>query len=239
MLAVQAEYPFCKQVRFNADNQTFIMGSKMKRINLKFPQLVSLAAVAGILISSCGVQMPQIEQTSQPSAVPQSETKTETKSESDSKTDSSNYEKNIIGEWYGEMTYESGSTSVVLKSTDEYFKNNKSNSSFEISVSEDGVTINYAGTATGEWAINDDKLITTIVDLKSSITSISQGGITMTPEAAYQEGIDLGAFPKLEDLIPQGTTESQEIVSITDSKLKLKIEIEEGKEPILVTSRKQ
>ena len=91
------------------------MDEKMKRINLKFPHIASLAAVGCILISSCSVQMPTSEQTDKPSsAAPVQQTEIEPDTTDKSETDSSNYEKKIIGEWYGEMTYESGSTSVVI-----------------------------------------------------------------------------------------------------------------------------
>ncbi|MBR8840691.1 MAG: hypothetical protein DSM106950_43635 [Stigonema ocellatum SAG 48.90 = DSM 106950] len=133
------------------------------------------------------------------------------------------YNELILGRWYGEPAFTEQDVTITLKGTKEYFPNKTYNTEGSLSISgiHEGknITMNYNILMTGTWLITNQSLTETIVDVKSSIDSVSADGITYSSERIPEEVIN--SLPKLENFIAKGTSSSSRIISLTSSELKV------------------
>lgn len=135
--------------------------------------------------------------------------------------------------WDGEQAFTEQDSTITYKLTTEYFPNQTANTegSFSVSGIHEGekITINYnIINMTETWLITNQSLLTeTIVDVKSSIDSVSVDGITYSSERIPEEAIN--SIPKLEEFIAKGTSSSSKIISLTSSELKVEERLNDGK----------
>ncbi len=142
-----------------------------------------------------------------------------------------NYNELILGRWYGEPAFTEQDMTIALKGTTEYFPNKTYNTEGSLSISGihegQNITINYNIFMTGTWLITNQSLTETIVDVKSSIDSVSVDGITYSSERIPEEAIN--SFPIPENFIAKGTSSSSKIISLTSSELKVEERVNDGK----------
>ncbi|MDJ0697032.1 hypothetical protein [Mastigocoleus sp. MO_188.B34] len=132
----------------------------------------------------------------------------------------------ILGKWYTEQTIEKEGTKVFFKGNFEYFPNKSSRYEGELSISGnqnfDGsfvnISVDYYVTGTQEWLMNDQKLISKEIDLKSDVRRFEVNGreipISQIPPDKLEQ-------IKAENLIPKGLSNSERIISLTSSKMEL------------------
>lgn len=143
------------------------------------------------------------------------------------------FDEQILGRWYGEYTYtdQKQNRTFSYKVTSEYFPNKRSNTDYEVSgtvtYEQKDRTITYNLQTTGTWLINKQDLTETTDDIKSSLKSITEDGITRDREKIPDEVIN--NLQKLEDLIPRGISSSRKILSLTPCQLKLEESLEDQK----------
>lgn len=146
-------------------------------------------------------------------------------------------EKKIIGKWYFERSYDVPSNSPSIKvtrrevSVSEYFPNGSSVLSRRVFMSqsnseqnasprliETAVDINFSR----EWMIKDDKIISKIIDVKTTPVYLKRDGVLANGEdtKAFFE-----KFKKPEDVIPKGQTVQVKIILLEKDKYIFEAEI--------------
>lgn len=136
------------------------------------------------------------------------------------------YSELILGKWYIEQPIEQLDVKIDFKGNIEYFPNKSTTSEGEFLLSRNAnvngrfvkLVIAYNFTSTGEWSIHNNKVISKTTDTKSRIDKIEVNGIE-TDKDKIPEDV-LNRF-KIENLLPQGISSSDRIISISESKMEL------------------
>jgi hypothetical protein len=201
-----------------------VMGFQMKTTHKFFHTVFTGSLI--LLTSSC---IPRLIQPEPPIPSP-----------SVSITPTPNRSEQILGKWYGEQTSEDEDGTDVIKGTTEYFPTKSYNFDGEVSssatVEGKKVSINYIVFFTGEWEIHNSDLIEKIVDVKTSLKSISIDGVTVDAEKIPED--EIKDLPKPEDFIPKGVSDSSKILSLTSSELKVETRDSKGKVDVTVYQKR-
>ncbi len=139
-------------------------------------------------------------------------------------------EKQILGRWYFESTYEIPQSSPSRKvsrrevSVSEYFPNGGSVLNRRVFFRQENTDQNGAPrlieTATDivisrEWMIKDDKVISKIIDVKTTPIYLKRDGV-LASDADMKAFF--GGFKKPEDVIPKGQTVQVKIIALDKDK---------------------
>ena len=132
-------------------------------------------------------------------------------------------DKNFIGRWYTKYSYPVKDGKMLVEGTTEYFQNNKYNFVGKFGVYEEielkSLYYEYSVNLSGDWR-STDKLTFSVGSIRSQIKKIILNNIELSERGASRI---LGRpFPKLEELIQEGASDSHEIVSIKKEKIVLK-----------------
>ena len=160
----------------------------------------------------------------------------------------SSFEKQIIGRWHFERTYDVPQNNPSIKvsrrevSVSEYFPNGGSVLNRRIFMTQTSTDQNVSPRVietaadiniSREWMIKDDKIISKIIDVKTTPVYLKRDGV-LASEADMKALFD--RFKKPEDVIPKGQTVQVKIISLDKDKFVFEFE-ENGKVEIVSAAK--
>jgi serine/threonine protein kinase len=129
-------------------------------------------------------------------------------------------DKKILGIWYLENRCPTSDGTIESKGTIEFFRNNSFTHVGEVILSGskngDDFSMTWETSFTGEWNLDDDILVSKLVDLKSQLIHLTVNNEKIDVSQIDQRKIDL---PRLENFIPKGSSEEETILELSDSKM--------------------
>ncbi|BAY21088.1 hypothetical protein NIES2100_08330 [Calothrix sp. NIES-2100] len=140
-------------------------------------------------------------------------------------TGSSSQKDNLLGIWYSQESCPDSDYVMTVRGTTEYLRNESSNFVGEIIISgeddeQQKVEITYDVVSSGEWVLEQNKLVEKIVDLKSNKKFIKVGAIQV--DLNQIDPKELEDLPQIEDLIPKGLSTEYTVVVLDSSKMTLR-----------------
>jgi len=140
-------------------------------------------------------------------------------------------ENKMYGVWQADETLTVDYGKVSIKGDTEYLRNKTSTFTGEITLHYDvpngSIEISYSVTETGEWQIDNDKILTEkVIDYKGSITSVKVNGQEIDQSELEEE---FRNQLKLENIFPKGLSTESTILEISDKKMRTESKDEDGK----------
>jgi len=133
-------------------------------------------------------------------------------------------EDQLVGIWHAETQEQTPDGLVLTLGTTEYLSNGTSNTVGEMILIyyEEGeeVILTYSLMMSEEWEVKKDSLFEKVVDIKSIPLSLQVG--TSKIDLATVDQRVMANLPKIEDIIPKGTSRESTIVQITEKRLAVK-----------------
>jgi hypothetical protein len=135
----------------------------------------------------------------------------------------------LLGIWYSEASCSEGGYAMTILGTSEYLRNRGINYVGEMSLlgkyNGNNVQVTYSIQTTGEWMLEEDKLIEKMVDIRSYPKSVKIDAVEFDlQQLQEQDPTLLDNFPKIEHYIPKGGSSESTILSINESTMKVRSE---------------
>lgn len=143
------------------------------------------------------------------------------------------HDNRYIGIWFSEYSYPYAGGKVSVKGTTEYFETGFYNfvGDMEINGKANGKLVNvvYALDLSGQWNGNSNQLTVQIVDIKSTpIVLKIDSDVKDVVALRNILSVSGGSFPSVEDFVPRGITEQYDVVRLTDSSMRVRVDDPEG-----------
>ena len=146
----------------------------------------------------------------------------------------------LFGIWLQKYSYPVSKGRISINGTTEYFNNGVYNFVGQIEIFVNGPTgspsVLYDVDGSGEWVGGFDNLTTKVVDMKSYFVSLKVDSKRIDLTKFPSKFKDY--FPKIEDHIPVGMSESYTIVSLNNKESILEVDDPKGR-PITIKGKKQ
>lgn len=130
-------------------------------------------------------------------------------------------EQSLLGIWYSENSCSEPNFVMNFRGTTEFFRNSSYTYIGEVTVSGSSNGRNYSMTFdvnfTGEWNLDNDVLVSKLIDLKSQPTRLSADGEQINVQQLDQNKIK--ELPRLEDFVPKGSSSEETILELSNSKI--------------------
>lgn len=132
--------------------------------------------------------------------------------------------KDLQGIWYSDYSYPSTGGTTRVRGTTEYFSNGSNNFVGQVIVSAStrsrNLEILYDVTAANDWQSTDKDLVIKVIDFRSNVTGLRLNNdpvdISQWPPSA------LAILPRIEDILPKGTSEHFTVVDFAQDKMHLR-----------------
>ncbi|WP_217474745.1 hypothetical protein [Stutzerimonas stutzeri] len=125
----------------------------------------------------------------------------------------------LVGIWYSDYSWGSPSGDVTVVGTTQHLSNGNYNFAGDLSMKVDRpkqMSVVWHVNATGKWSLENDHLITQLIDLKSSIKRVSMDGLEPSMEKTIRPY--LSSF-RLESFFPSNLTESSTILKVGEMEI--------------------
>jgi hypothetical protein len=133
----------------------------------------------------------------------------------------SGLEQMLVGTWKGVTTHSSPSGEMVASGYTRLLNTGQYSYSGEVEVRlPSGTAIQFSALAAGTWKATDNGFVLTASDIKTAPRVLKQLGKADVDLTNRLSPIPQALLPRLEDLMPRGTSQEYAIVEVTTTRLR-------------------